>query len=79
MSVRIVKRPSSPATIPMEMPATGALIGTPASMRLSVLAQVEAIEVDPLADSTSETTRIVYGKSFRSGNTGTIARSPRAP
>ena len=37
------------------MPATGALIGTPASISDSVEPQTEPIEVEPLDDSTSET------------------------
>ena len=41
------------------MPATGALIGTPAAISDSVEPQTEAMEVDPLEDSTSETTRSV--------------------
>ena len=41
------------------MPATGALIGTPASMSDSVEPQTDAIEVEPLDDSTSETRRSV--------------------
>ena len=41
------------------MPATGALIGTPASISDRVEPQTEPIEVEPLDDSTSETVRIV--------------------
>ncbi|GIU90803.1 MAG: hypothetical protein KatS3mg010_1902 [Acidimicrobiia bacterium] len=41
------------------MPATGALIGTPASISDSVEPQTEAIEVEPLDARTSDTTRIV--------------------
>ena len=41
-----------------EMPATGALMGTPASMRARVEPQMEPWEVEPLEDSTSETTRM---------------------
>ncbi len=41
------------------MPATGALIGTPASISARVLAQTLAIEVEPLDDSTSDTRRMV--------------------
>ena len=37
------------------MPATGALSGTPASISDSVEAHTEAIEVEPLELSTSET------------------------
>jgi hypothetical protein len=40
------------------MPATEALIGTPASSSASVLPQVEAMDVEPLEDSTSDTTRM---------------------
>ena len=39
------------------MPATGALIGTPASISDSVEPQTEPIEVEPLDDSTSDTSR----------------------
>ena len=39
------------------MPATGALIGTPAAIRDRVDAQIEAWEVEPLEESTSETRR----------------------
>ena len=39
------------------MPATGALMGTPASMRDRVEAHTDAIDVEPLDDSTSETRR----------------------
>ena len=41
------------------MPATGALIGTPASMRARVEPQMEAWEVEPLEDTTSLTRRMV--------------------
>ena len=41
---------------PIAAPATGALIGTPASMRASVEPQVEAIEVEPF-DVTHSLTR----------------------
>src|SRR2546421_8089035 len=61
------------------MPATGALIGTPASMSDSVEPHTDAIDVDPFDASTSETTRIVYGHSSAVGNTGTSARSARTP
>ena len=47
------------ATRPMAMPPTGALIGTPASMRASVLPQTEAIEVEPFDSSASDTIRRV--------------------
>ena len=41
------------------MPATGALMGTPASMSDSDDPQTEAIEVDPFDERTSETSRRV--------------------
>ena len=41
------------------MPATGALIGTPASISDSDDPQTEPIEVEPFDDSTSETMRSV--------------------
>ena len=44
---------------PIATPATGALIGTPASISESVLPQTEPIEVEPFELSTSETTRMV--------------------
>ena len=47
------------------MPPTGSLIGTPASIRLSVAPQTEAIELEPFDSRMSETTRIVYGNSAR--------------
>ena len=39
------------------MPATGALIGTPASMSDSDDPHTDAMEVEPLDDSTSDTRR----------------------
>ena len=43
---------------PQEMPATGAMIGTPASIRERQPPQIEAIEVEPLEAMSSATTRI---------------------
>jgi hypothetical protein len=43
---------------PQEIPATGAMIGTPASIRDRQPPQIEAIEVEPLEARTSEVTRI---------------------
>jgi hypothetical protein len=63
----------------MAAPATGALIGTPASMRASVLPQVDAIEVEPFELTTSLTTRMTYGNSSMPGRTGRSARSANAP
>ena len=55
------------------MPATGALIGTPASISDSVEPHTDAIDVEPFDDITSETTRIAYGHSSFWGSTGTSA------
>ena len=41
------------------MPATGALMGTPAAISDRVEPQTEAIDVEPLEASTSETSRSV--------------------
>ena len=40
------------------MPATGALMGTPASISARVLPQMEPWEVEPLDETTSLTTRM---------------------
>src|SRR5919202_7142312 len=63
----------------MATPATGRLIGTPASMSDSEEPQTEAIELEPLDSRMSDTTRIVYGKSSTGGIIGTSARSASAP
>ena len=55
---------------PMAIPATGALIGTPASMSASVAPHVDPIELDPFEPKTSETARIVYGNVSLSGSIG---------
>ena len=64
---------------PIAIPATGALIGTPASISDSVEPQTEAIDDEPLDSRMSETTRIVYGNSSWLGIIGTSARSASAP
>ena len=63
----------------MAMPATGVLIGTPASISERLEPHTEAIDDEPLDSRMSETTRIVYGKSSVVGTTGTSARSASAP
>jgi len=45
----------------------------------SVDPQTDAIDVEPFDDSTSETTRIVYGHCSWLGRTGMSARSASAP
>ena len=54
-------------TRPIATPATGALIGTPASISASVPPQTVAIDEEPLDSRMSETTRTVYGKSSSCG------------
>ena len=41
------------------MPATGALMGTPVSIKASVEPQTDAIDEEPFDESTSETNRRV--------------------
>ena len=66
-------------TKPVEIPATGFLIGTPASINASVLPHILACDVEPFEDNTSDTTLIVYGNSSSDGITGTRAFSANAP
>ena len=61
------------------MPATGALIGTPASISESDEPQTDAIDVEPLERSTSDTRRSAYGNSSTVGTTGSSARSASRP
>src|SRR3989338_6147775 len=80
MSVSTLYFPLSMSkTKPIATPPTCAEIGTPASIKDNEDPQVEAIEVDPLDESTSETSRMVYGNFSLSGKTGIKARSARAP
>ena len=70
----------SPSVIrPQEIPATGALIGTPASMRARVDPQTEACDVEPLEEMTSDTHLMAYGNSSMEGSTGIRDLSARAP
>ena len=78
MSVRTANVSPS-VTRPMAAPATGALMGTPASMSASVEPQVEAIEVEPFDVTHSLTRRMTYGNSSWDGSTGMSARSASAP
>ena len=78
ISVRMVK--SSPSfTRPIATPATGALMGTPASIRDRVLPQTLPMELEPLDSRTSDTRRRAYGNSSSGGITGKRARSAKAP
>ncbi len=60
MVVHLVMVPSVAISVirPQEIPATGAMMGTPASMRARQPPQMEAIEVEPLEAMISETTRM---------------------
>ena len=64
---------------PIAIPATGRLIGTPASISARHEPHVDPMEVDPLDDSTSDTTRIAYGNFSGEGRTGSKALSAKAP
>ena len=59
------------------MPATGALVGTPASISASEPPHTDAIDELPFDSRMSDTTRIVYGKSSSTGSTRETARSAR--
>ena len=61
------------------MPAAGFFIATPASNSASVDPHTAAIDEEPLEESISETMRMVYGKSSRLGNKGSMARPAKAP
>ena len=78
MSVKMVKYSPS-FTRPIATPATGALMGTPASIKDKVEPQTEPMEEEPLDSKTSETRRIAYGNSSSEGITGSNARSAKAP
>ena len=79
MSVSTANRPSDSLIRPIAAPATGALIGTPASMSASVEPQVDAMDVEPFEVTHSLTSRMTYGNSSWSGRTGRSARSARWP
>ena len=67
MSDNTAKRSPS-LTRPIAIPATGAFIGTPASINARLAPQTEAIEDEPLDSVISDTTRITYGKRSLSGS-----------
>ena len=75
----IVVNPSSVVIRPHDIPATGALIGTPAAISANVEPQTEPCDVEPFDESTSDTQRIAYGNSSSLGNTGTSDFSANAP
>ena len=61
------------------MPPTCAPIGTPASISARLDPHVEAIDVEPFEDNTSDTTRTVYGNFSSSGNSTSTPFSANAP
>src|SRR4026208_877616 len=78
MSVRIAYLFPS-ITRPIATPATGAFIGTPASIIDKVPPHTDAIDDEPFDSVISETTRRVDGKSASSGSAGPNARRASAP
>jgi len=64
---------------PIAIPATGLLMGTPASIKQSEPPHTEAIEEEPLDSSISDTTLIVYGKPSGVGSTALSERSAKCP
>ena len=79
MSERITY--SFPSLInPIAIPETGALIGTPASIRAREAPQTVAIEDEPFDSVISETIRVVYEKfSAAPGKIGFKARQANLP
>ena len=63
----------------MATPATGALIGTPASISDSEAPQTEAIDEDPFDSRISETMRMTYGNFSMSGIIAAMPRRARLP
>ena len=70
---------SSSLTRPIAIPATDALIGTPAFISASEVPHTEAIEDEPFDSVISDTTRIEYGNSVSVGITAAIPRLARLP
>ncbi len=63
----------------MATPATMSRMGIPASIMASAPPQTVAMEDEPLDSRTSETIRIVYGKSSAGGTVPASARSASIP
>ena len=78
MSDRTLK--SSPSLInPIAIPATGPLIGTPASINAKDVPQTVAIEEEPLDSVISDTILKVYGNASFEGNEELIALHASLP
>ena len=78
ISVKIATLSSS-FTRPIAIPATGALIGTPASNNDKQPEHTEAIDEEPFDSVISETTRMVYGNLSNGGNTAFKALLAKRP
>src|SRR5687768_1963551 len=65
--------------IPIAIPETGPLTGTPASISAKDPAQTVAIEDEPFDSRISDTMRMVYGLSASGGRTCLSARRARLP
>src|SRR3990167_9131791 len=71
---------SEPSLIrPIAIPATGALIGMPASIRASEEPQTDAMDEEPFDSVISDTQRMVYGNSSMVGMTASTPRLARRP
>ena len=70
---------SSSFTKPIAIPATAALIGTPASINAKDAPHTDAIEEEPLDSVISDTTRTTYGNSVRLGITAATPRFAKRP
>ena len=78
MSDRTLK--SSPSLInPIAIPATGSLIGTPASINARDVPQTVAIEEEPLDSVISDTILKVYGNASFEGSEELIALHASLP
>ncbi len=78
ISVKIATLSSS-FTRPIAIPATGALIGTPASNKDKQPEHTEAIDDEPFDSVISDTTRIEYGNCSIVGKTAFKARFAKRP
>ena len=63
----------------MAIPATAAVIGTPASIIANEAPQTDAMDDDPFDSVISDTTRMVYGNASFVGSKGCTARHASFP
>ena len=64
---------------PIATPATGALVGTPASISDKLVPQTLAIELEPFDSVISDTTRMTYGNVPMSGMMASTPRRASRP